>query len=162
MKSFCLILLTATLIGCARPDAEPPRAPIPNVAPLRPQTIGYSVQGRPIELHTLVPGPRPVLVMGAIHGDEPTSENVSRGLLNDLRLNPSLAGGTPVVIIPVANPDGLAMKSRTNANKIDVNRNFPSKNFGKVEPGRTFRGGTIPASEPETRALIETTTVRSR
>jgi hypothetical protein len=154
MKKMMLIMLLA-VAGCASNDA-PTRPPTQDAAVARPQTIGYSVQGRPIELHTLVKGDRPVLVMGAIHGDETTSENVSRGLLNELRRDPKLASGVPLVIIPVANPDGLAAKTRTNVNNIDVNRNFPSKNFHERTPGRTFRGGTTPASEPETRALIET------
>jgi predicted deacylase len=103
-------------------------------------------------------GGRPVLVMGAIHGNEQTSADVSRGLLADLQVDPNAPTsgvyGVPVVIIPVANPDGLAAGTRGNTNKIDLNRNFPSRNFNERTPGRTFRGGTKPASEPETVALI--------
>ncbi|MEO6436213.1 MAG: M14 family zinc carboxypeptidase [Tepidisphaeraceae bacterium] len=122
--------------------------------------IGKSVLGRPIEMYSFGnvegggQGGRPVLVMGAIHGDEPTSADVSRGLLAELQRDPSLVGGVPVVIIPVANPDGLAMKTHTNLRKVDLNRNFPARNWGEKARGRQIRGGTRAASELETQALI--------
>lgn len=141
------ILLAVFTFGCAVPNAPAPSGK----RVVQVQIIGHSVQGRPIEMHTFGNGPKPVLVMAAIHGDETTSVNIARGLLDELRIKPTAA---PVVIIPVANPDGLAAGTRTNVNKIDLNRNFPSKNFNQRAPGRTFRGGATPGSEPETRALI--------
>ena len=149
-------------VGCAgRNDSfEPAPTRIAATQRVMPQTIGHSVLGRPIEMYSFgsVEGGRPVLVMGAIHGNEPTSADVSRGLLDELLADPRAAtdgvGGVPVVVIPVANPDALAAGTRYNANKIDVNRNFPSRNYNERTPGRTFRGGTKAASEPETVALI--------
>src|SRR5688572_13226849 len=143
------------------PDAAPPPPPRPRVMP---QTIGHSVMGRPIEMYSFgaVEGGRPVLLMGAIHGNEPTSADVSRGLLAELLEDPRAltegVGGVPVVVIPVANPDGLAAGTRQNANKIDVNRNFPSRNYYERTPGRKFHGGEKPASEPETVALMSVIT----
>jgi hypothetical protein len=64
----------------------------------------------------------------------------------------------------VFNPDGLArakgIRGRANENNVDLNRNFPSNwqadwpragcwNYIPIE------GGTGPASEPETKALME-------
>ena len=172
MKSLLLSVVVLVLVaGCAprNQSFEPapaqvgstPAAPAAPAAPrVMPQTIGHSVLGRPIEMYSFGPveGGRPVIVMGAIHGNEPTSADVSRGLLDELLVDPRAAtagvGGVPVVVIPVPNPDGLAAGTRYNANKIDVNRNFPSRNFNERTPGRTFRGGTKPASEPETVALM--------
>lgn len=165
MKRLLLVLLMSA--GCAAhsPEADAPARTAAADAPrVMPQTIGHSVLGRPIEMYSFgaVEGGRPVLVMGAIHGNEPTSADVSRGLLGELLADPRAArrgvDGVPVVVIPVANPDGLAAGTRQNANKIDVNRNFPSRNFHERTPGRTFHGGKTPASEPETRALMETIT----
>jgi hypothetical protein len=62
------------------------------------------------------------------------------------------------------NPDGVREKTRTNANKIDLNRNFPSKDWDqnamsywkkttKSDPRRY--PGTSAASEPETQCLIK-------
>ncbi len=163
-----LLLGMLMLAGCAGRSEpfEPAAAPAPARAPQRPrvlpQTIGHSVMGRPIELYSFGPveGGRPVLVMGAIHGNETSSADVSRGLLAELLNDPRAitegVDGVPVAIIPVANPDGLAAGTRHNANKIDVNRNFPSRNFNQRTPGRKFHGGTTAASEPETVALITT------
>jgi len=35
-------------------------------------------------------------------------------------------------IIPLLNPDGAVLKTRTNANGVDVNRNFPTKDWDEM------------------------------
>ena len=159
-----MLATLAIAVGCSGHRVQRPAAAVPGIAPTQPRVapeiIGHSVLGRPIEMYSFGPveGGRPVLGMGAIHGSEPTSADVSRGLLADLQIDPhapqSGVYGVPVAIIPVANPDGLAAGSRGNTNKIDLNRNFPSRNFNERTRGRAFRGGAKPASEPETVALI--------
>jgi hypothetical protein len=149
----------AVAAGCASGTPEP--------APVRPAVaakasspaatsaviIGQSVQGRPIEMMRFGATDRPVLIMGAIHGDEPTSADVTRGLIAHFRqAAPSV---TPVAIIPVANPDGYAAGTRTNSNRIDLNRNFPASNWSAKSASRARRnfGGAASGSEPETNAL---------
>lgn len=168
MMRVAMLTLTLLGVGCASksdkpiipplPPHESPTTPAQSAnAPAAPGTvIGHSVQGRAIEMFTFGGGAHPVLVMGAIHGNEPTSEDVTRGLLADLRGNPKLAGGVPVVVIPVANPDGLLAKSRTNVNKVDLNRNFPASNWNTAARRRNNFGGEQAASEPETIALMQT------
>jgi protein MpaA len=117
--------------------------------------IGYSVQRRPIELYTFGTGPRPVLVMSAIHGSEPTSVDIAGGLMNELRVSPQSAAGVPIVVIPYANPDGYAARTRVSANKVDLNRNFPASNWSTAARRRNNYGGTASASEPETNALMQ-------
>src|SRR4051812_32519114 len=98
------------------PGSVPAQQPVPQPQSPRvlPQTIGYSVQGRPIEMYAFgsVEGGRPVLIMGAIHGNETSSADVSRGLLADLMKDAAPAAdgvrGVPIAIIPIANPDGFA------------------------------------------------------
>jgi protein MpaA len=52
------------------------------------------------------------------------------------------------VLLPAANPDGLAYNSRSNANGVDLNRNFSTANrANSAEFGRTA------LSEPEARAI---------
>jgi protein MpaA len=157
------------MVGCfARRPVQtdpPPIAPLSLPAPSR-DVLGASVNGTPIEIESFRRaggggggdddhGGRPVvLVLGGIHGDEVGSVDVSRGLADLLRGDPSLIPpNRTVAIIEVANPDGYAHRTRTNARGIDLNRNFPAKNF-RPGGGRAFRGGAAPASEPETRALI--------
>jgi protein MpaA len=102
-----------------------------------------------------------VLVIGGIHGNEQTSVDVARGLLDLLREQPELARGQTVAIIPNTNPDGYALGTRLNVNKIDLNRNFPAKNF-KPQLGPTTRaagggrgGGRTSLSEPESRIIYD-------
>lgn len=117
-------------------------------------TLGYSVKNRPIELITFGSGPINVLILGAIHGDEPTTAVCTQNLIKLLQSDATLFAGRRVGIIPIANPDGYAVKSRFNANRVDVNRNFPARNFA-VARTVVVRPGKSPASEPETKAILD-------
>jgi predicted deacylase len=114
-----------------------------------------TIQQRPIELFVFGDNPSPVLVIGGIHGSEPTSVDVAQRLARNLLNDSSIwfgTGGKSVAIIPVANPDGYARLARTNAAGVDVNRNFPAKNFRVRETSRSSNGPE-PLSEPESRAI---------
>ena len=91
-------------------------------------TVGYSIENRPIRLHKFGNGPLKTLVIGAIHGNEPASAVLANKLITYLRANPDYVQGKTVLIIPVANPDGLEKNTRHNINNIDLNRNFPAPN----------------------------------
>ena len=116
-------------------------------------TLGRSVNGTAIEAFTFGTLDHPMIVMAAIHGDEIASAYIAKKLIDVLNAEPARVRRGGVVVIPVANPDGLAIKSRLNANKVDCNRNFPAKNF-KASMRAGFRSGKSAASEPETRAII--------
>src|SRR5436190_262453 len=116
MRRFVL-LVCLLACGCATQKTPAKLVTVTDLPSVNPNLlIGKSVHDRPIELHQFGAGPRPVLVMGAIHGDEPTSAAVANALLDYLRQNPTTV---PVAIIPVANPDGYAANTRTNAHQID-------------------------------------------
>ena len=57
-----------------------------------------------------------------------------------------------LMFIPCLNPDGMQLGRRTNANGVDLNRNFPTKNWGEDtslagnNPSDYF-GGTSAGSE---------------
>jgi murein peptide amidase A len=150
------------LVGCAsdshskKKTTKTSQAPAGKWAqpnPVPPKTkLGQTVQGRPIEMLRFGPSSgRPVLIIGGIHGSEPTSAYVAEQLIEHLKANPTDAT-RPVAIIPNANPDGLVAKTRGNANGVDVNRNFPSKNW-RIVKTRTNFNGTAPDTEPESRAI---------
>jgi protein MpaA len=150
--------LVALDAGCTRGVVHESEATESSARPLKPaaplgvsEVVGRSVNGLPIEMVTFGgDGPRPVLVIGAIHGDESTSVVLARALVDELRRNPSAAGGAAVAVIPVMNPDGVAAGTRTNARKVDLNRNFPAANFAG-----SARRGREALSEPESQALAD-------
>ncbi len=117
------------------------------------RTIGHSVANAPIIAHTFIaPSAREtVLIFAAIHGDEPTTAIVAQRLIEHLHsLSPSDAPS--VIIVPVANPDGLARKRRSNLHGVDLNRNFDASNWRPTARSVAWTGPK-PLSEPESRAL---------
>jgi protein MpaA len=110
-------------------------------------TLGSSVRGRTIGADVVGDGPRPpVLVIGAIHGDEPAGIAVA----DRLRAGPPVPG-TAVWIVPDLNPDGVIARTRQNANAVDLNRNFPLHWRPLGRPGDQQYSGPRPLSEPEAR-----------
>lgn len=165
--AFVAVAVTGALAGCAAEEVvalapiAPAAAPRREAAPARraarleagPQPpmrvlLGGSVRGRPIEATVFEGGGGCVLILGGIHGDEPVSSALVGRLADHLEARPEARFGKRVVLIPRANPDGLAAATRWNANGVDLNRNFPTGNF---TAGR--RHGAAPLSEPESRAL---------
>jgi protein MpaA len=100
-----------------------------------------------------------LLIFAGIHGEEPeTTYALSRALRQLTRPSDHCA------VVLAANPDGLIRGTRGNARGVDLNRNFPTRDW---RPGTVTHRSTIedpsdillstgagPASEPETRALI--------
>ncbi len=115
--------------------------------------IGISVQARDIVAESnfdLAASIRPAnvtLVIGGLHGDE----KATVALVATFREEGVIAGDirSPVIMIPMANPDGFIANSRYNANHVDLNRNCDSQwRADSTEPA-----GTHPWSEPESRAI---------
>ena len=67
--------------------------------------------------------PKKILVISLIHGDETQAGSLGRFWLERLQ---KIDARNSWRIIPVANPDGVNKKTRTNGNGIDLNRNFPT------------------------------------
>lgn len=97
-----------------------------------------------------------ILVFSLIHGDETPAGSVGRFWMERLE---AISPRNTWRVVPMLNPDGVKLKTRTNANKIDINRNFPTKDWEtdavkfwkrdtKSNP-RRFPGEKS-ASEPET------------
>ena len=124
----------------AASDIEPP--PLP--AGWTTEVIGRSVQGRDLVVHARpVAEPRhTVLVVGAVHGNEPVSPPTVRALVDA-----DIAPDVELWLLPELNPDGVAAGTRCNANGVDLNRNFPWAWMPED-------GGPGPLSEPESAAAV--------
>ncbi len=153
------ITLLATLLlglaGCYEQEPKPritgeqPTLMLPPAqTPPRQHLIGRSVQGRPIFVQIVGQGTDTALIMGSIHGDEPAAGALVHLLAEYLRSDQQLLEGRRVVLLPAANPDGVAARTRENARGIDLNRNFDTSN--RVDNGTN---GLRPLTEPESQAL---------
>ena len=121
------------------------------VDPVQVLDVGRSVEGRPIvAVERGTPGGVVVLVIGVIHGDE----DAGVAILDELAAAP-VPPGVDLWLVESMNPDGQAARRRTNANLVDLNRNFPADWAPLEEPGGSQYGGTGPASEPETQAMVD-------
>lgn len=105
-----------------------------------------------------------VLLLGGVHGDEYSSVSIVFRWLETLDRHHS--GLFHWRIIPLVNPDGLLKENstRTNANGVDINRNFPTPDWDETalkywttrtnSNPRNYPGADA-ASEPETTWLIK-------
>ncbi len=98
-------------------------------------------------------------MFAAIHGEEPeTTYALSRALRHLAEPSEHCA------VVLAANPDGLIRGTRGNARGVDLNRNFPSRDWqpNAVTHRSTLEDpsdillspGELAGSEPETRALM--------
>jgi hypothetical protein len=114
-------------------------------------SLGHSVRGRGIRALRLgdSDAKRKALVVGVIHGDEPTGLRVVR----QLRRRYAGIRGVDVWTVASVNPDGLARGTRRNARGVDLNRNFGFNWSGAAPPSSGYYAGPRPFSEPESRAV---------
>lgn len=127
------------------------------------EALCVSAEGRPIyhyDKASSTPGAKKILVISLIHGDETPAGTVGRYWMERLE---GIDPRNTWRVLPVLNPDGVKYKTRTNANKIDINRNFPTKDWAagalenwkrttKSNP-RRFPGAEA-GSEPETKCAL--------
>jgi len=127
------------------------------VAPHQVQ-IGLSAEGRPLYGYWLGDGPTAVVVIGGIHGrPEGNSSDLVWQMLNWFAGTGLPSRRVSLLLMPEANPDGLADGTRELADGVDANRNFPTLDWtaSTYAAGRRLPdgGGNRPLSEPETVAL---------
>jgi protein MpaA len=114
--------------------------------------FGRSVQGVPLTFYRRQSGSdgARVLVIGCIHGDE----FVGNRVVDILRDTP-LEGNIDLWMVRSMNPDGQQLRTRQNANGVDLNRNFPG-NWQKIgKPGSWQYSGSDSASEPEVQGVVK-------
>lgn len=122
-----------------------------------------SVNGHPlfhIDTKGSAPKTKKILVFSLIHGDEGDAGALGRFWLERLSM---ISPRNDWRIIPVLNPDGVQKKTRTNARGVDLNRYFPTADWGthaltnwkqSGESPRRFPGQTA-GSEPEVNCALK-------
>lgn len=105
------------------------------------------------------------LIIGVFHGDEPQGKFLIEEYLKyQTALSSASQPTNSLLFIPCLNPDGMQLAQRTNANGVDLNRNFPTKNWGQNhgenatcdDEKSAYFGGKSGGSEIETQFLIDT------
>lgn len=126
--------------------------------------VCVSVEGRPIFHYDKASKDgkgKKIIVFSLIHGDETPAGTVGRYWMERLE---SIDSRNSWRVIPILNPDGVKRKTRPNANKIDINRNFPTRDWAELATSywksktnsnpRRFPGEN-PGSEPETKCALK-------
>ncbi|MBA7639392.1 Murein peptide amidase A [subsurface metagenome] len=149
----CALFAALAFAGCYQPVDYPvivevPQPPSATVPLVHRYIAGTSIENRPIECLVLGQGRDVTFILAAIHGNEPAGIPLVRRLAQYLQQYPHLLQGRKVVLLPVANPDGVAHNSRYNARGVDLNRNFSTAN--RIN---SRRFGRTALSEPEARAI---------
>jgi hypothetical protein len=120
------------------------------------EPLGYSAQGREIEVVRLGNGRRWFAALAAIHGAHECHTNLlAEAMLDRLQGEPELLpADVTLFFVPLANPDGCALDTRNNANGVDLNRNWDTNDWTADAQGPdglvAGSGGPHPLSEPET------------
>jgi predicted deacylase len=189
MKRLLIAFVTLAVVGGGimyymsqdRADSRKPEKS--NTEPY--EVIGVSAEGRGLQAYRFGAGGKVLMYIGAIHGGyEWNTALLSYELVDYLTANPSvIPPDIQVIVIPVANPDGLykvvgtserfaaadapqfemagdvspestAVSGRFNAVHVDLNRNFDCKwQKDALWGSRTVDAGTAAFSEPESRAI---------
>ena len=115
--------------------------------------FGNSSQGLPIICHSFGKQGPVVLILGGVHGDEPEGIWIAFGLLE--KWIKKFPYKLRLTLIPCFNIEGALSCKRTNSNKVDLNRNLPTKNWTAKFEKKKYYPGPGPCSEPENKALTK-------
>ena len=166
MRHFCWgglgLLMMLGLGACTQPPPKPTYTgdvqPTPALPVLQHHVGGHSVRRRPILYQELGFGADVTFILATIHGNEEAGTPLVKQLANHLKAHQRILEGRKVIILPMANPDGYAARTRHNVRGIDLNRNFPAGNRidnvahgaqGLSEPESAVIAGIIRRYQPD-------------
>ena len=112
--------------------------------------IGQSQQSRIIKVERFGSGDEAIVLLASIHGNEVIGTPLFNQLIDALYEHPEWMDNRTIYLMKLTNPDGVVEGVRGNSQNIDINRNFPTKNFG-----RGWFNGDAPLSAQETAILMD-------
>lgn len=97
-----------------------------------------------------------LMIIAGFHGDEKEGVWLLHRFIQRYQSAQVKTGPFRLCIIPCLNPDGMERGTRENASGVDLNRNYPTRNFKPVSfnPHSGFARSGTPASELETQWLM--------
>lgn len=110
---------------------------------------GKSVENK--EIHAYISDSRNdkyLYLLAGTHGDEVEGVYVLKELFTWLKTDHNIKD-LPVVVIPILNIDGYCTSSRVNAHQVDLNRNYPTKDWSGDFSEAKYNPGPEALSEPE-------------
>lgn len=155
--------VTATPSFTSTPTVTPTQIPTQPANGER-TVIGYSVEGRELEVFQFGNGPTPLMIVAGIHGGyEWNTISLADALMEKIITHDvAIPDGVTLFILRNLNPDGYERDKgpdgRANTNNVDLNRNWDS-NWKETWWGtqcwslQYITAGSEPESEPETKAL---------
>lgn len=114
--------------------------------------IGQSAQGQAMHVRRIGVGEKCTLIVAGMDGEDRIAVNWIDSLAKRLDEEPDSFRDHQLILLRAVNPDGLIAKRPENARGVAINRNFPTGNY---RPGGNPSAGKGPASEPETRAVMQ-------
>ena len=137
----------------------------------RKEIVGYSVQNRPLLVLKItdsldIEEAEPeVKFISTMHGDEVTGmememfmiENILTGYEAGNDTMKFIVDNTELYVMPLMNPDGNELKRRSNANWVDLNRNFPEGTYYHVNEIGEYTPPQGGVTQPETAAMMNWT-----
>ncbi len=125
--------------------------------------VGETVEGRPLRALYAGNPDRRIVLIGAVHVSESGPELIIPALAGVLEERPELLEEVGIAALPCVTLDerewklaeGYPRYLRTNANGVDLNRNFDARwRHAIPAPGPQTYQGEEPGSEPETQAIM--------
>lgn len=162
----------ATFTATTQPEIiATPTSPSLTATPLvllrdqKPEVIGSSVNGLPLEVYAFGSGEHGRMIVAGIHGgDEWNTVTLANQLIEYVNLNPQVVpADVTLYILRNLNPDGETRShdtyGRLNSHGVDLNRNFPANWQKDWERAGCWNylptsSGSEAGSEPETKALM--------
>lgn len=114
--------------------------------------IGQSAQGQSLHIRRIGAGEKCTLIVAGIDGEDRIAVNWVDSFAQRLDEEPDTFRDHQLVLLRAVNPDGLIKKIVENSRGVAINRNFPTGNY---QSGGSPSAGKGPASEPETRAVMQ-------